>query len=39
VMDMLKGDLPVYHTRAMHKAAVASFGQMCGVKPAFMMEL
>ena len=25
VMDKLKGDLPVYHTRAMRKAAVGSF--------------
>ena len=39
VMDKLKGDLPVYHTRAMHKAAVGSFGRICGVKPAFMREL
>ena len=39
VMDKLKGDLPVYHTRAMRKAAVGSFGRICGVKPAFMREL
>lgn len=39
MMDKLRGELPVYHTRAMHKAAVGSFGRMCGVKPAFMREI
>lgn len=39
VMDKLKGELPMYHTRAMRKAAVWSFGRMCGVKPAFMREI
>ena len=39
VMDRLKTDLPVYHTRPMRKAAVGSFCRVCGVKPAFMREL
>ena len=36
VMEKLKADLPVYHTQTMRKAAVGSFGLMCGVKLAFM---
>ena len=37
--DSVKGEINVYHTRAMRREAMSSFGRICGVKPAFLREL
>lgn len=37
--DSVKGGIDVYHTRAMRREAMSTFGRICGVKPAFLREL
>ena len=37
--DSVKGGTDIYHTRAMMREAMSSFGRICGVKPAFLCEL
>lgn len=37
--DLVKGRIDVYHTHAMRREAMSTFGRICGVKPAFLREV
>lgn len=35
----VKGRIDIYHTCAMRREAMSTFGRICGVKPAFLREV